>query len=107
MSLCESWNFLIMARQASLRPGSVQNHVRKLSSILAARRKAGAIRGTLVAAWALLTPAPAIIPPAIALPPILMNSRRLMDFGVLLGVLFSCSDMVISSFLRVILGRLV
>src|SRR5258706_11790758 len=97
MSFCESWNFLIMARHAALRPSSCQNQVMNLSSFLAPCKNAGAERGLLAALAS--PPLPAIRPPAVAAAPIFMNSRRLIVFLGWLSFLSSCSDIVFSSFL--------
>src|SRR5689334_14764733 len=92
MSLCEAWNFLIIARQASLRPGSVQNQVRKLSSIFAPCRNTGAARGARSAAWARLPVAAADATAAVAAAPSLMNSRRLIVFLLFEGLEIIGSD---------------
>src|SRR5438128_995710 len=90
MSFCESWNFLIIVRQAVLRPGSVQNQVSSLISFLVPCKKAGAERR--VAALAIGVPASSV--PAVAAAPIFMNSRRLILFLVWFGLLLSSADIV-------------
>src|SRR5260221_10716308 len=101
MSVCESWNFLIIIRHASPRPGSVQNQVRKFSSVFAPCKNAGAERRAALAIPALL----ARRPPAAAAAPIFMNSRRLMFFFVAFGFVLSLPDIVISIFQKFCFGR--